>query len=463
MSDQNPSASVRNRVQRFSEIDNDYREDCQFRPRVPFKTFDDRLQESRLIFLRTVSPIGSYSRRHHSPEANTVYRSLCLRGFAVQGSLNPMNRRLDDVFRTIDDIGWSYTVLHVNPFCPRVVREFISNLPFYEDGALVRGFVYRFYPSVINQLMITPTVEQSYQWKEVVLNQAIAHLTGGQCAGWTGFSLNALLDPFKIIYRVVRRFSEIDNDYREDCQFRPRVPFKTFDDRLQESRLIFLGTVSPIGGYSRRHHSPEANTVYRSLCLRGFAVQGSLNPMNRRLDDVFRTIDDIGWSYTVLHVNPFCPRVVREFISNLPFYEDGALVRGFVYRFYPSVINQLMITPTVEQSYQWKEIIYRVCEHSWLPGPDSDLMMKKRLRLMYAVTKRKHIDFGQLVYEQVIDMTRVRDVEKNLIFPNLIYQLLVLQREVPLLSGDEDLIGKGIPICDSVSDGSGPRGRRRLC
>ncbi|KAL0704238.1 hypothetical protein Bca4012_070663 [Brassica carinata] len=202
MSDQNPSASVRNRVWRFSEIDNDYREDCQFRPRVPFKTFDDRLHESRLIFLGTVSPIGGYSRRHHSPEANTVYRSLCLRGFAVQGSLNPMNRRLDDVFRTIDDIGWSYTVLHVNPFCPRVVREFISNLPFYEDGALVRGFVYRFSPSVINQLMITPTVEQSYQWKEVVLNQAIAHLTGGQCAGWTGFSLNALLDPFKIIYRV---------------------------------------------------------------------------------------------------------------------------------------------------------------------------------------------------------------------------------------------------------------------
>ena len=305
MSDLNPSSSVGTRTRRFSEIDDSNGEEYQFRSRVPFKTFEDRLQESRLLFYGTVTPIGGYSRRHPNEDATTVYRSLCLRGFVVQGSLNPSSRRLDDVFRVIDEIGWSYSVLHVNPFCPRVVREFISNIPFYDDGVLIRGYVYRFSPSLINELMMTPPVEQPYKWKEVVLDHAIAHLTGGQCAGWTGFSLNALFDPFKILYRV--------------------------------------------------------------------------------------------------------------------------------------------------------------CERSWLPGPDSDLMMKKRLRLMYAVTKRKQIDFGQLVYEQVIDMARVRDLDTNLVFPNLIYQLLMLQREIPLLPGDEDLIGKGIPICELRSDGSGPRGRRRLC
>ncbi|KAH0938438.1 hypothetical protein HID58_005899, partial [Brassica napus] len=65
--------------------------------------------------------------------------------------------------------------------------------------------------------------------------------------------------------------------YRSLCLrgfvFRSRVSFKSFDDRLQESRLIFSGTVSPIGGYSRRHPNHEATTVYRSLCLRGFVVQ----------------------------------------------------------------------------------------------------------------------------------------------------------------------------------------------
>ncbi|KAF3569554.1 hypothetical protein DY000_02013661 [Brassica cretica] len=141
------------------------------------------------------------------------------------------------------------------------------------------------------------------------------------------------------------------------------------------SRLIFSGTVTPIGGYSRRHHSHEATIGYRSLCLRGFVVQGSLEPRNRLLDDVFRIIDNIGWSYTVLHVHPFCPRV-----------------------------------------------------RNWLRGPESDLMIKKHLRLLYVVAKRKEIDF-----------------------------------EVPLLPGDEEPIGRGLPIYGLGSDGSGPRGRRRLC
>ena len=45
----------------------------------------------------------------------------------VQGYLDPKDRSLDEAFRIIDSIGWAYTVMHVHPFCPRVVREFISN------------------------------------------------------------------------------------------------------------------------------------------------------------------------------------------------------------------------------------------------------------------------------------------------------------------------------------------------
>ncbi|CAN6892581.1 unnamed protein product, partial [Brassica oleracea] len=173
MADQNPSSSVRIRIRRFIKIDNAYGEHFQFQSRAPFKSFDERLQESRFIFSGTVPPIGGYSRRHHSHEATIGYHSLCLRGFVVQVSLDPRNRLLEDVFRVIDNIGWCYTVLHVNPFCPRVVREFISNKPFNEDGALIQGFVYRFSPTVINQLMMTPSVEHSFQWKDVVQKQAI--------------------------------------------------------------------------------------------------------------------------------------------------------------------------------------------------------------------------------------------------------------------------------------------------
>ena len=204
-------------------------------------------------------------------------------------------------------------------------------------------------------------------------------------------------------------------------------------------------------------------------------------------------IDSIGWSYTVMHVHPFCPRVVREFTSNKPFNDEGVLIRGYVFQFTPSVINRLMMTPSVEHSFEWEEVdlklaishltggrcsgwagfnlnallnpfqtLYRICELNWLPGPVSDAMIKNRLRLLYAVAKCHKIRFGGIVYEQVIEMTRKTDWETNLIFPNLIYQLLMLQREVPFLPGDEEPIGRGLRIYGLAGDTSGPKGRRRL-
>ncbi|KAF2565293.1 hypothetical protein F2Q68_00027832 [Brassica cretica] len=74
--------------------------------------------------------------------------------------------------------------------------------------------------------------------------------------------------------------------------------------------------------------------------------------------------------------------------------------------------------------------------------------------------------FHPLLYKQLINLATATnylpDLETSLIFPNLIYQLLVLQKEVPLLPGDEEPIGRGLPIYGVASDTSGPRGRRRL-
>ncbi|KAL0796119.1 hypothetical protein Bca101_067496 [Brassica carinata] len=220
---------------------------------------------------------------------------------------------------------------------------------------------------------------------------------------------------------------------------------------------------------------------------------GTLDPSDPLLGDVFRFIDSLGWCYTVMHVKPFCPRVVREFISNKPFDADGSLIRGTVFPFHPSVINRLMMTPSVEDSFQWETVVldqailyltggqcsgwkgfrltkllepyqtlYRVCELNWLPGSDSNRMLRNRLRLLYTLANRNNIDYGRLVYDQVVEMTHKTVWRTELIFPNLIYQILMLQSEVPLLPGDEELIGGGLRIYGTAVDSSGPRGRRRL-
>ncbi|KAG2251946.1 hypothetical protein Bca52824_082082 [Brassica carinata] len=204
-----------------------------------------------------------------------------------------------------------------------------------------------------------------------------------------------------------RRFSEIDHSFGEHYHFRPRVPFISFHDRLQRTRLLFSNTVPIIRRYSRRHHNEEAAIGYRYLCLRGFVVQGSLDPKEPVLDHVFRVIDSIGWSYTMMHVHPFCPRVVREFISNKPFDDEA--------------ISHL----TGDQCSGWT-------------GFNLNALINPFQALYRVFAKLNKINFGLLVYDQVIEMTRKTDWDTNIIFPNLIYQLLMLQREVLLLPGDEE-------------------------
>ncbi|KAG2330007.1 hypothetical protein Bca52824_001187 [Brassica carinata] len=104
--------------------------------------------------------------------------------------------------------------------------------------------------------------------------------------------------------------------------------------------------------------------------------------------------------------------------------------------------------------------LYKLCELNWLPGSHVDAMIKKRLRFLFAFVRNKPIDFGRLVYDQVIEMSRDSDADKKIVLPNLIYQTLNLQREILALPGDEPLIGQPLNIIGVKADLSLRRGRR---
>ncbi|CAN6818066.1 unnamed protein product [Brassica oleracea var. botrytis] len=162
--------------------------------------------------------------------------------------------------------------------------------------------------------------------------------------------------------------------------------------------------------------------------------------------------------YTVLHVRPFCPRVVRECISNLYGSDAGVYIRGCRFDFGPVVINQLFMTPIVEQPHTWEDGDLSQAI-AFLTG-GRYAMLKKRLRFLFAFVREKPIDFGRLAYDQIIEMSRQSDADKKIVLPNLIYQTLNLQRDILALPGDEPLIGQPQNVSGLKADLSLRRGRR---
>ncbi|KAG2329860.1 hypothetical protein Bca52824_001040 [Brassica carinata] len=135
----------------------------------------------------------------------------------------------------------------------------------------------------------------------------------------------------------------------EPAEEEPR--FMTFEARLQASRGFFIAGTPVPNPWSNRHLSEVSFRKYQQLCIRGFLVQGKLVLDDPAFAEARTMVDNVGWVYTVLHVRPFCPKVVRECISNLYGLYVGVFIRGCRFDFDPVVINQLFMTPIVENSH----------------------------------------------------------------------------------------------------------------
>ncbi|CAN6884137.1 unnamed protein product, partial [Brassica oleracea] len=225
-----------------------------------------------------------------------------------------------------------------------------------------------------------------------------------------------------------------------DCE-EPR--FMTFEARLQASRMFFIAGPPVPNPWSNRHLTEVCFRKYQQLCLRGFLVQGMLVLDDPGFAEARSIVENVGWI---------------ECISNLYGSDAGVYIRGCRFDFDPVVINQLFMTPIVEQPHTWEDGDLSQAI-AFLTG-GRYAMLKKRLHFLFAFVREKPIEFGRLAYDQIIEMSRQSDADKKIVLPNLIYQTLNLQRDILALPGDEPLIGQPQNVSGLEADLSLRRGRR---
>nr|VDC66801.1 unnamed protein product [Brassica rapa] len=225
-----------------------------------------------------------------------------------------------------------------------------------------------------------------------------------------------------------------------DCE-EPR--FMTFEARLQASQGFFIADTPVPNPWSNRHLTEVSFRKYQQLCIRGFLVYGMLVLDDPGFAEARSIVENVGWI---------------ECISNLYGSDVGVYIRGCRFDFDPVVINQLFMTPIVEQPHTWEDDDLSQAI-TFLTG-GRYAMLKKRLRFLFAFVRNKPIDFGRLAYDQIIEMSCQSDADKKIVLPNLIYQTLNLQRDILALPGDEPLIGQPQNVSGLQADLSLRRGRR---
>ncbi|CAH2079825.1 unnamed protein product, partial [Thlaspi arvense] len=91
------------------------------------------------------------------------------------------------------------------------------------------------------------------------------------------------------------------------------------------------------------------------------------------------------------------------------------------------------MTPT--DFAQDKALLYRICCFNWIPTENPGYPRPDRVKMVFKVCNGIPIDFGKLVFDQVVYQSRLGNRKWNLVFPSLIYQLLL--REAPIVQDAE--------------------------
>lgn len=290
---------------------------------------------------------------------------------------------------------------------------------------------------------------------------------------------------------------DIDEEEEEDGTFTylPLTPrYEVLRSLHQAQILRDPSWMAPATALNRLFLTKHASKRFRVIKDRKFVEQKLLCMEDPDFLEVKEILRKCGLLYTVLDVRPYAPQVIHEFYSNLLHldFRDGinlVYVRGKMFNFSPAVINELfetqdhsahepwtnedvdeaVVTVTGGKKKKWGRVsmvdltktmnlMFKFTCANWMPTSNKSTLTKDRIRFIHMLCQGRPFNFGKMVFDQILEVAASPE-DHNLLFPNLIGQLLDSQHEhvtaeadslsnVPLymvLDGKQGMARKAVP------------------
>ena len=103
------------------------------------------------------------------------------------------------------------------------------------------------------------------------------------------------------------------------------------------------------------------------------------------------------------------------------------------------------------------QVLYKLVCSNWIPTMNYTSMNQKRLRFVYILHHHDGLDFGKLVYDQIMAMAENTKTEKTrcIMFPTLIQQVLLFQRTIPPDTLNDEFTGTPKLVVKDIKAGRG--------
>nr|GMC89225.1 uncharacterized protein LOC109169177 [Ipomoea batatas] len=167
------------------------------------------------------------------------------------------------------------------------------------------------------------------------------------------------------------------------------------------------------------------------------------------------------YPHRMTRIDRFVKIVVCEFYTNLvpELVQQGKVIlRGKFYYFNPTVINSLFDSPNINDDYQedldivayeltggikhlWTTkdtvqsailtptyaLLHKVALHNWMPTKHKSYFKASLAVFLHKITNGVKINLGKLLFDQVLNARDGKQRRKELILPNMVFNLLVMQ------------------------------------